>query len=398
MTSTNRFLNRLFALLVGVMLLAAGAALAVGALWPDVQQTVSQAAADAVAPATDALSGGAPWILWAVAAGALLLIVLLVVFMLRQGRGRTSTLLDVREGDERGRPTGGHVIIDASVAGAVLREALSTEPGIVSTDVTAFRVRRQTVLRITANARRGASPSSCVARSTASSAQWDSLLGEPGAGRHPDRRRGALAPLGRDPAGLATPGPIRTGSAPPPNPRPVAQPECAMGRAHLTGQYAPACLNGAPASSPLRKDLRHDRHHPHRTPLPRRGDPPDRQRHERRAPARHPRQPTRDRRAARRRPRRRRAGRRGARRARRHRSPPRGDPRALLPRTADHRGLGHRRGRPRRRVPRPNPVELRRTIDRVVEQWDALLGASVPVVIQIVGGVRSSLSAGTRLD
>ncbi|WAB84657.1 hypothetical protein OVN20_03565 [Microcella daejeonensis] len=177
MTSTNRFLNRLFALLVGVILLAAGAALAVGALWPDVQQTASQAAADAVAPATDALSGGAPWILWAVAAGALLLIVLLVVFMLQQGRGRTSTLLDVREGDERGRPTGGHVIIDASVAGAVLREALSTEPGIVSTDVAAFRVRRQTVLRITANARRGTNPVELRRTIDRVVEQWDALLG-----------------------------------------------------------------------------------------------------------------------------------------------------------------------------------------------------------------------------
>lgn len=45
-----------------------------------------------------------------------------------------------------------------------------------------------------------------------------------------------------------------------------------------------------------------------------------------------------------------------------------------------------------------SPVELRRTIDRVVEQWDALLGEPVPVVIQIVGGVRSRLSAETRLD
>lgn len=179
MTSTNRFLNRLFALLVGVILLAAGAALAVGALWPDVQQTVSQAATDAVAPATDALSGGAPWILWVVAAGALLLIALLAVLMLRQGRGRTGTLLDVREGAERGRPTGGHVIIDAGVASTVIGEALSAEPGIVSTDVSAFRVRRQTVLRITANARRGASPVELRRTIDRVVEQWDALLGEP---------------------------------------------------------------------------------------------------------------------------------------------------------------------------------------------------------------------------
>lgn len=179
MTSTNRFLNRLFAFLIGAILLIAGAALAVGALWPDVQQTVSQAATDAVAPATDALSGGIPWILWVVAAGALLLIVLLVVFMLQQGRGRTGTLLDVSEGSDRGRPTGGHVIIDAGVASTVIGEALSAEPGIVSTDVSAFRVRRQNVLRITANARRGASPVELRRTIDRVVEQWDSLLGEP---------------------------------------------------------------------------------------------------------------------------------------------------------------------------------------------------------------------------
>ena len=95
MTTTNRFLNRLLLLLVGLVLLVVGGAIAVGALLPDVQRTVSTAAEDASGPTSDALSGSQPWILWVTAAAALVQILLLLRFILRQGRGRTSTLLRV---------------------------------------------------------------------------------------------------------------------------------------------------------------------------------------------------------------------------------------------------------------------------------------------------------------
>jgi hypothetical protein len=153
MNGTNRALNRLLVFVIGLVLLAGGAAVAVGALWPDVRDTVSGAASDASGPVSDALSGDQVWILWVVAAASLVLILLLVWFALRQGHGQTGELLTVDEGSSRDEPTGGRLVIDAKVAEQVLEEALADTAGIVSIDVTAFRVKGENVLRVTANAR-----------------------------------------------------------------------------------------------------------------------------------------------------------------------------------------------------------------------------------------------------
>lgn len=177
MNNTNRALNRLLVFVVGLVLLAGGAAVAVGALWPDVRDTVSGAASDATGPVSDALSGDQVWILWVVAAASLVLIALLIWFALRQGHGQTGTLLSVDEGSARNEPTGGRLLIDAKVAEQVLEEALGDIPGIVSIDVTAFRVRRENVLRITANARRGASPVDIRRSIDQAVERWDALLG-----------------------------------------------------------------------------------------------------------------------------------------------------------------------------------------------------------------------------
>jgi hypothetical protein len=177
MTSTNRALNRLLVILVGLVLLVVGAAVAVGAVLPGVQSTVARAASDAEAPVGDALSGGQPWILWVVAAAALALILLLLWFALRQGHGRTGTLLRRAPGADASSPTGGTLVIDAKVAEQMLEEALGHDPAIVSVDVSAFEVRRGTVLRITAVARRGVSPVQVRRTIDETVARWDAVLG-----------------------------------------------------------------------------------------------------------------------------------------------------------------------------------------------------------------------------
>jgi hypothetical protein len=177
MTGTNRGLNRLLVILVGLVLLVVGAAVAVGAVLPDVQAAVAGAASDARGPASDALSGGQPWILWVVAAAALVLILVLAWFALRQGHGRTGTLLRRAPGEDATSPTGGSLVIDAKVAEQMLEDALGHDPSIVSIDVSAFEVKRSTVLRITAVARRGVSP--VAVRRTVDEAvgRWDAVLG-----------------------------------------------------------------------------------------------------------------------------------------------------------------------------------------------------------------------------
>jgi len=177
MNDTNRGLNRFVVFLVGLVLLLAGAAVAVGALWPDVQQTVSDGASDATGQVTDALSGGQVWILWVTAAVCAVLIVLLVAFIVRQGGGRTSTLIDLSESDDSHSPTGGHVVVDAKVAANVLEEALSNTPGVLAADVVAFRVKGENVLRVTVDARRGASPVDLRRAVDEAVTRWDELLG-----------------------------------------------------------------------------------------------------------------------------------------------------------------------------------------------------------------------------
>lgn len=177
MTSTNRFLNRLLVFVVGLVLLLAGGAVAAGALLPAIQKPVTQGADDATKPTADALSGDQPWILWVVAAAALVLILLLLWFVFRQGHGRTSTLLTVASGEGRGTPTGGTVTIDAKVAQQVLEESLSRDASIVSVDVTAFEVKKQNVLRITAQTLRGVSPFEVRKSIDRAVSEWDELLG-----------------------------------------------------------------------------------------------------------------------------------------------------------------------------------------------------------------------------
>ncbi|MFP7760826.1 hypothetical protein [Marisediminicola sp. LYQ134] len=177
MNNTNRALNRIVLLLVGLILLAAGAAVAVGALWPGVLETVSSASSNAAEPVSAALGGDQLWILWVVAVASLVLIVVLAWFALRQGHGSTSTLLQLDEGSGQGSPTGGRVVVDAKVAEQVLEEALSQNPGLAAVDVTAFDVRGTTVLRISSDARRGVSPVDIRRSVDDTVKKWDELLG-----------------------------------------------------------------------------------------------------------------------------------------------------------------------------------------------------------------------------
>lgn len=177
MTTTNRFLNRLFVLVIGLVLLVGGAAVAAGSLLPDIQNPVTSGAKDAVKPTSDALSGSQPWILWVTAAAALVLILLLLWFVFRQGHGRTGTLLTVTEGKGRDATTGGTLVVDAKVAAQVLEESLKRDPAILAIDVVAFRIKKENVLRITAETRRGASPIEVRKTIDQAVAEWDSLLG-----------------------------------------------------------------------------------------------------------------------------------------------------------------------------------------------------------------------------
>jgi hypothetical protein len=177
MNATNRALNRAFILIVGLVLLGVGALVAAAAAipawlaaWQDGSDAVTSGLGAAIASAPIAGSEHS-WILIAGAGVAVIVAVLLVVFVLRQGHGHTRTVLS-REGD------GGEIAVDASVVHSAIEQALRDHPGVGSVSVSSYRVRKSGAVKIAIGARRGASPADLREAADAVVARWDDLLGE----------------------------------------------------------------------------------------------------------------------------------------------------------------------------------------------------------------------------
>lgn len=139
MTRTNRFANRVILALIG--LLALGAATAVA---------LPSAARLGFTP-LDVMSGGIalpdvsqPVVLWAMAGGAILVVLFALAWILTRGRGRTSTALS-REG----------ATVDASAVQSVLRTRLAGSPDVVAVSVSAHERRGGPVVLVRVQARPG---------------------------------------------------------------------------------------------------------------------------------------------------------------------------------------------------------------------------------------------------
>jgi hypothetical protein len=161
MNTTNRALNRLFVLVVGLLLLAAGALAVAVATVPAVtsqwKRTAAALAGDG-APSwvRDPAVGRASPLVLGVAAAAAVLIVLLLVFIAKQGHGRTAAALEQRTGTTVTR-------IDLAVPKALLEQHLRDRPELAGLRISAYEVRGTPMLKITARCSRGASPAAVSA-------------------------------------------------------------------------------------------------------------------------------------------------------------------------------------------------------------------------------------------
>ncbi|WP_158861901.1 hypothetical protein [Leifsonia sp. AG29] len=161
MNDTNRALNRTVIAVAGLIALAVGVAAALLLLVPGAARQWTRTARNLVAAADDAfarpLGPGTAVSATALAAltAALATAVLLLVFMLRQGGGATSTVLRMETAD-------GEVQIDTAVPAALLSDALASVPGVAGIGVGAYRVRGERALKLTVRCRRGASPREVV--------------------------------------------------------------------------------------------------------------------------------------------------------------------------------------------------------------------------------------------
>lgn len=155
MNATNRALNRLFLLVVGLLLVVAGAAaIALGALpavatqWRSTAGALGRGARPWVA---DRTVGTASLLVVGIAVVALVLVLLLVAFIAKQGRGRTAAALQHRDGTTSTR-------IDLAVPKSLLEAHLRDRDELVGLRISAYEVRSTPMLKITARCRRGVSP------------------------------------------------------------------------------------------------------------------------------------------------------------------------------------------------------------------------------------------------
>jgi len=158
MNNTNRGLNRVGIFLFGFVLLVIGAAAASAAAVPSWLEAWGSVSADVEKTTTGMLNAtliaglDQSWILILLPIVCAILIVLLLLFIFRQGHGRTRTLLIDRGAPPAGTgtPTGGSVMIDGAVAEDAIQHALDHHPGLISSTVSTYRVRRTPALKITA--------------------------------------------------------------------------------------------------------------------------------------------------------------------------------------------------------------------------------------------------------
>lgn len=158
MNTTNRGANRLLLFIVGlVVLILAATAILLGVLpsfassWKSTAPAVSKNVSTTFS-AVPLFSTGSSWLDLAVVAVLLILVILLVRFIVRQGNGHTTELFHDDTTEH------GSTIIKAGVAKEALLEALKRRDDLVSSSVSSFDVKGTNVLKISATARRGVSP------------------------------------------------------------------------------------------------------------------------------------------------------------------------------------------------------------------------------------------------
>ncbi|MBK4348209.1 hypothetical protein [Lacisediminihabitans changchengi] len=132
MTRSNRILNRVILAVLGLVLIAAAAYVAGGS--------------GLGLPNIPKPSVG---VLWAIVGGAVVVIVLSLIWILSRGRGRIRHLIEAESAD-------GSVTIDALLVADLVGDALADQPDVVAVSSTGFRMRRRSVLSLRVTARRGA--------------------------------------------------------------------------------------------------------------------------------------------------------------------------------------------------------------------------------------------------
>lgn len=174
MNSTNRAANRLLLGITGLLLLvmgAAGVALATAPAFASLWRTrasalLRDAPAWVAAPAVGTVSA----LTVGVGVSAVVLAVVLVIFIVRQGRGHTASVVERRDGDSTTR-------IELGVPRSLLETELAHRVEFVATRVSAYRVRGTDALKVSVQCRRGIAPTDAAAIVLRALEGMDAIIG-----------------------------------------------------------------------------------------------------------------------------------------------------------------------------------------------------------------------------
>lgn len=180
MNHTNRALNRILVLVIGVVFFAAGAATLTALVWP----TAATVWTDAMGAGRDGLvaaaeasrigDGPASWVAVGAVALAAALIALLVWVIARLARGRGRTVLRIPADD-----TGiGRIVVRESFASDAVSAALGDRSDVLSARVTADVIGTEPVLRVAITPRQSVSPRDLVDEVSALTTNLHTLIGQ----------------------------------------------------------------------------------------------------------------------------------------------------------------------------------------------------------------------------
>ncbi len=160
MNSTNRALNRIVLLILGIVLVGIGGIVATAASVPAVADTWATSAeavqrwATGAWESTQIAGTQLTWVAVALLAAFVLLIALLITLVVRGVRGRRQTAF----GATGSNGEAGRVTVTEGFASDLLKNALTERDEILTAKVTASDVKKQPVLHVSVTPRQNTSP------------------------------------------------------------------------------------------------------------------------------------------------------------------------------------------------------------------------------------------------
>ena len=177
MSATSRLLNRALLLVGGLVLVASGAAtILTGAAagwtrsWLPADPVTAALSPVRTWAATLPRTGGVPGAVTVTAAVATVLVILLVVFVLTRGGGRTRTVLRLQTEE-------GATSVDHDLPEAMLARALGERPDVFSARTSVYRVKGEPAIRLTMTVRRGADLARVLSAAELAVREWDAFAG-----------------------------------------------------------------------------------------------------------------------------------------------------------------------------------------------------------------------------